>query len=418
MKILKQVINDKTSSGFVVVQAEEEDDMYHLFNLICVGDEVEATSMRNVVTESQSGSRNKSRVVTKITIQVENIDFDAEQCSLRLKGTNVKENEHLKLGQYHTLTLEMNRPCEIKKERWDSINLEMLSDLMEPTKGAELAMVVMQEGLANVYVVKAALTKNCAKIERTLPKKRQQGNQAYDTAVAKFYGDIFEAVKKHINFEVVKVVLVGSPGFLNEEFLRYMQERAVREECTVLIKNKAKFVKAHTSCGHKRAVEELLGNPELAAQVGDVKAAGEARALQTFYAMLSADPDRACYGVEQVMRAAEQLAVEELLITDTMYRASDFAVRNRFVQLIEAVKLSGGRVFQFSSLHCTGEQLNMYTGIAATLRFPLPEVDEDDDAAGGSGKGGQGEGESSDDEVDALFRANGGTDYDDIADYN
>lgn len=410
MKILKQVINDKTSSGFIVVQAEEEDDMYHLYNLICVGDKVEATSMRNVVTEGQSGSR-KNRVVTKITIQVENIDFDSEQCSLRLKGVNVKENEHLKLGQYHTLTLEMNRPCEIYKDRWDSMHLEMLTDLMEPTKGAELAMLVMQEGLANLYVVKAALTKNCAKVERILPKRRQQGNQAYDTAVSKFFGDIYEAVKKHVNFDVIKVVLVGSPGFLNDDFMQYMQERAVREECTVLIKNRSKFIKAHTSCGHKRAVEELLGNPELTVQVGDVKAAGEARALQTFYAMLSADPDRACYGVEQVMRANDQLAVEELLITDSMYRAADFNVRNKYVQLIEAVKAGGGKVFQFSSLHCTGEQLNLYTGIAATLRFPLPESEE-------GAAAGVAEADSSDDEVDAQFRANGGGDYDDIGDYN
>ena len=42
-------------------------------------------------------------------------------------------------------------------------------------------------------------------------------------------------------------------------------------------------------------------------------------------------------------------------------------------------------MYQFSSLHVSGEQLNMYTGIAAILRFPIPEVleeeeeEEDDD---------------------------------------
>ena len=263
MKILKQAIIEKTGTGFVSVQAEEEEDMYHLYNLICVGDQVEATTVRNVVTERKSGSTDKTRVQTKIAIRIENIEFDAEQCSLRLKGTNIKENDHLKLGQYHTLAIELHRPCEITKEYWDSIHIDVLREIAEPTKKAELAVVVMQEGLANVCLLKAALTKNCAKIERTMPKKRQQGNQAYDAAVAKFFSDIYDAVKRHVNFSVIKAVLVGSPGFLNEDFLRYMFERAVRDEDAVLIKNRTKFIKAHTSSGYKHAIAELLSSPEV-----------------------------------------------------------------------------------------------------------------------------------------------------------
>lgn len=379
MKILKQAINIKNSLGSVIVQAEEEDDMYHLYNLINIGDAVEATSVRNVVNESKSGVRDKNRIMTKITIQVEQIDFDPEQCSLRLKGVNIKENEHLKLGQYHTLTLELNRPCEITKEYWDSLHLEALSEMTEPLKKADLAVVTMQEGLANVCLVKAALTKTCAKIERTMPKKRQQGNQAYDTALLKFFSDIYDSIQKNVNFDVIKVVLIGSPGFLKDDFMQYLLERAVRDECTVLLKNKSKFVRAHTSSGHKRAIEEMLADPAVSSLVGEVKAADEARALQTFYDVLAADPDRACYGVNQVMAANEQLAVADLLITDTLCRSSDFAQRSRFVQLIDSVRSNGGKVFQFSALHSTGEQLNLYTGIAATLRFPLPDIAEDED---------------------------------------
>jgi len=406
MKILKQAINSKTSLGSIVLQAEEEDDMYHLYNVISIGDAVEATSMRNVVNESKSGARDKSRIMTKITIQVEQIDFDSEQCTLRLKGVNIKENEHLKLGQYHTLTLELNRPCEISKEFWDSLHLEAIADMTEPTKKADLAVLTMQEGLANLCLVKAALTKTCAKIERTLPKKRQQGNQAYDTAVLKFFSDIYDAVQKNVNFEVVKVVLVGSPGFLKDDFLTYLLDRAVREECSLLLKNKAKFVKAHTSSGHKRAIEEMLSDPAVSGLVGEVKAADEARALQTFYDMLAADPDRACYGVSQVTAADEQLAVAELLITDTLCRSSDFAQRTKFVQLIDSVRKNGGRVFQFSSLHCTGEQLNLYTGIAATLRFPLPDIAEEEEDQGASS-----------DEEGGGGSAAAQEDYDDLANY-
>ena len=406
MKIIRKNIAEKSGEGSVVLQAEESDDMYHLYNLICAGDAVEATSMRNVVSESKSGARDRTRVLTKIMIRVESVDFDSEECALRLKGVNIKENDHLKLGQYHTLTLEQNRPCEIFKDLWDSIHLEALENIAEPTKNADLAVLVMQEGLANLCLIKAALTKNCPKIERDLPKKRQKGDHAHETAMNKFFGDIYESIRKNINFEVVKVVLVGSPGFLRDDFMTYMLERAVREENSVLIKNKLKFVKAHTSSGYRRAVDELLGNPELLAQIGDVKAADEVRALQAFYDMLSVDPDRACYGVAQVQAANEQLAVAELLITDTMYRATDVNERARYVALIESVREHGGRVFQFSSLHGSGEQLNLYTGVAATLRFPLPDTAQVEE-------GGE---DSSEDEAESALRA-GMADFDDIADF-
>jgi protein pelota len=383
MKILRQDVNEKIMSGTILMQAEEEEDMYHLYNLIQVGDVVEASTMRNVVTESKSGVRDKTRVMTKIAVKVDDLQFDAEQGSLRVKGINVKENENLKLGQSHTLTLELNRPCELFKEFWDSISLDMLRSLSEPVKKAELAVLVMQDGLANLLLLREALTKHCAKIERALQKKKTAASSSsslsMDTAVLKFFSDVYDAIMRHVDFNIVKVVLVGSPGFVKDDFMKYLHLRAVQEGNTVLIKNKSKFIVGHTSSGQRRAVEELLSEPGLAQVVGDVKAADEVKVLQQFYNMLSTDPDRACYGVSQVLAADGLLAVADLLITDTMYRTSDFVLRNKYVALVESVKRNGGKVFHFSSLHVSGEQLNLYSGVAAILRFPVPDIEEEEE---------------------------------------
>lgn len=100
------------------------------------------------------------------------IEFDAEQCALRLNGTNVKESEYIKMGQHHTLELEIGRPFTIHKNYWDSMNLELLDEISDPMRKAEIAAVVMQEGLAQLCLIKAAMTKTCARIERTIPKKK------------------------------------------------------------------------------------------------------------------------------------------------------------------------------------------------------------------------------------------------------
>ena len=60
----------------------------------------------------------------------------------------------------------------------------------------------------------------------------------------------------------------------------------------------------------------------------------------------------------------------------------------KYVDLVESVRASGGRVLIFSSAHVSGEQLGQLTGVAALLRFPLPLEDDDDaseaDAAAGA----------------------------------
>jgi protein pelota len=67
----------------------------------------------------------------------------------------------------------------------------------------------------------------------------------------------------------------SSPGFTNDDFMQLVAERAVKEEEVVVVKNKSKFLKAHTSSGHRRAVDEMLSNPDLAGPLGDIKAAEE-----------------------------------------------------------------------------------------------------------------------------------------------
>jgi len=83
--------------------------------------------------------------------------------------------------------------------------------------------------------------------------------------------------------------------------------------------------------------------------------------------------------VKHVELALQQQAVETLLISDELFRAQDIQVRARYVALVDGVREAGGVVRIFSSLHVSGEQLGQLSGVAAILRFPLPDPEEDDD---------------------------------------
>ena len=373
MRILKRSISK--DAGSIQVEAVEDEDLYCLYNLIALEDCITASTTRNVVKESSTGSTTKTKTRMRLKIRVKAIEFDAEKCSLRLKGRNLTESEHIKMHQYHTLTVETGQAIWIEKDNWDIIALECLEESTDKTKKAEFAAVVMQEGLCHVCLVSPSMTINRARIVRRMPKKKQ-GNHLYSKAKEKFFRDIYDAVKE-LDFSIIKCVLVGSPGFLKNDFLEFMLETATKRGDLHILKNRSQFLCAHATSGHKKAIEEMLADPSLTAQLNDVKAAKEVRVLQDFYKMLQNDEDRACYGYARVLAANDNLAIEQLLVSDRLFKAATVEERKKYIALVESTREHGGNAHVFSSMHVSGEQLDKYTGVAAILRFPLPELEEE-----------------------------------------
>ncbi|XP_065356610.1 protein pelota [Calliphora vicina] len=373
---------DKGGQGSVVLVPEESEDMWHAYNLISEGDSVRSTTIRKVQNETATGSSTSSRVRTTLTITVESIDFDTQACVLRLKGRNIEENQYVKMGAYHTLDLELNRKFELRKPEWDSIALERIDMACDPTQSADVAAVVMQEGLAHVCLITPSMTLVRSKIEVNIPRKRKGSVQQHEKGLAKFYESVMQGILRHVNFEVVKCVLLASPGFVRDQFFEYMYQQAVKSDIKVLLDNKSKFMLVHSSSGFKHSLKEVLQEPAVMSKISDTKAAGEVKALEQFYTMLQCEPAKAFYGKKHILMAADSMAIETLLISDNLFRCQDVHQRKEYVQLVENVRDAGGDVKIFSSMHISGEQLAQLTGIAALLRFPMPELEEDSDDNG------------------------------------
>lgn len=373
---------DKYNAGGVELVPEEPEDMWHAYNLVAIGDTLRSTTIRKVQTESATGSVSVNKVRTTLTIQVETIDFDTQGCVLRVKGRNIQENQYVKMGAYHTLDLELNRKFTLGKHEWDSVTLDRIDMACDPTQHADLAAVIMQEGLAHLCLITPNMTLLRAKIETTIPRKRKGMCAQHDKGLTKFYDQIIQAILRHVNFDIVKCILVASPGFVKDQFAEYMFTMAVKMDWKILTENKSKFILAHSSSGFKHSLKEVLQDPSLAPKLSDTKASAEVKALDDFYQMLMNDPDRAFYGVKHVEKAVDLQAIEILLISDELFRSQDVQKRKRYIKIVDAVKENGGEVRIFSSLHVSGEQLGQLSGVAAILRFPIPDDDEDSEEEG------------------------------------
>jgi protein pelota len=101
-----------------------------------------------VQNESATGSTTTSRVRTTLTITVEKTDFDVQAGALHVAGPVSEENKYVKMGQYHTLDLEIQRNVTIIKDEWDSVALDRVKEACDVSKKAEVGAVVLQEGIS------------------------------------------------------------------------------------------------------------------------------------------------------------------------------------------------------------------------------------------------------------------------------
>ena len=275
---------------------------------------------RRVQTETGTGFTESHRIKLHLTIVVETIEYDAPGAVLHLNGRNTEENPHVKLGAYHKLDLGIHRSFTLTKLEWDSIALQQLEKACDVAQQADVAAIVMQEGLAHICLITEHMTVLRQRIDMIIPKKRRGDTSQHEKHLNKFFEAIFQALLRHINFTIIKCLVIASPGFVKDQFFDYCMREAVRTDNKILLENKPKFLLLHVSSGHKSSIKEILQDRTMAAKLADTKAATEAKILQQFYTMLHQDASRAFYGIKHIYMAHDKGAIDTLLLSDSLLR--------------------------------------------------------------------------------------------------
>lgn len=313
----------------------------------------------------------------ELTCHVLNATYVGE---IRINGPNRQESDHVRLGAFHTLSLELHRQFTIDKQCWDQIYLDRIEEACHPETSAEIAAIVMANGLAHICLVTSYMTVVKAKIDMTIPRKRT-GSSSHDKGITRFYETVYQAILRTVDFTTVKCVLLASPGFVKDDFYQYLVTQSIRRDDRPLIEHKSKFVLCKASSGHKHALEEVFADPSIMSQLENTKMAKEVETLNRFMRMMDVNPDKAYYGYTHVCKANDEMAIESLLVTDGLFRSNDIATRKKYVQLVERVRENGGIMYIFSTLHVSGIQLEQVSGVAAILRFPMPDLEALEEAA-------------------------------------
>ncbi|EPS30292.1 hypothetical protein PDE_05243 [Penicillium oxalicum 114-2] len=399
MRLIKNKI-EHGGSGEVTLCPEEPEDMWHAYNLIRPGDLLRASAIRRVTTVQDTGSTSSARVHLNLVIKVKNLDFDPQSSQLHVSGQIVNETAHTKIGQFHTLDLELNRNFTLEKEvgadgegvGWDSVAVEQLKDAVDEggKRRAEAVAVVMQEGLAHICFIGQFQTIMKQKVEMSVPRKRQGGGD-HDKGMNKFYRVTLETLLRQMDFNTsitsgtntdgIRPVLLASPGFVAAGFHKYIQSEAATTT-PGLKRLLPSIVVVHSASGYLNSLSEVLQSPAVKTLLADTKYARETKLMDDFLDQLRKETNKATYGPREVESAVEQGAVGRgggvLIMSNKLFRSQDVAERKRWVSLVDRVRdVEGGEVRVLSSDHESGRRLEGLGGIAALLTFPIIEEDMD-----------------------------------------
>eukprot|EP01091_Cochliopodium_minus_P011933 TRINITY_DN3510_c0_g1_i1.p1 TRINITY_DN3510_c0_g1~~TRINITY_DN3510_c0_g1_i1.p1 ORF type:complete len:384 (-),score=126.51 TRINITY_DN3510_c0_g1_i1:59-1210(-) len=381
MRIVTKLV-PKDEEGEIGLLIENSEDLWAVYNLIVFGDKVSCTTTRKVVKETGTSTQT-NKVKIYLQICVEKIDFEPQATTLRVSGKIVNENKYVKLGSRHTIELSVTKQFKLEKACWDLISLDVIKEASDPSASAEIAAVMMESGIANLCLVTSKMTIPLLKIETTIPKQRVGSTNA-SKAQEKFYNNILQGMLNKFNFGVLKAIIIASPGFYKEDFLKWLMEEAIKKDIKQILNNKHMFLCCRASSGHKYSLKEVLQDPVILEKLSDVKATKEVEMLNLFFETFETDPLKAYYGYNDVVYACEAGAIDVCMMTDELFRSNIIEERKKYIRLVEEIKGKGGQVLIFSSLHVSGERLKNMTGVAAILRYSLqvPHTDEENEEEG------------------------------------
>ncbi|KPA86720.1 putative eukaryotic peptide chain release factor subunit 1 [Leptomonas pyrrhocoris] len=379
MRLLRKVQHPDGSIEVGVSVATSE-DLWHLYNFILVGDRVLTRTRRKVPRENALGTIAAEMKMLNLEVEVLQIDFTPDE--LRIQGVNKKENNFVKLGVHHTLTVHANPPQEVRitKAEWDPICEERLKDACDETAKADTAAVLMSFGEAQVILVTPSFMHVKAKIDVNISKKHKSDGKARDKSIEKFFKQVLDALVTHVDFKKTKLVLLCSPGHVREEFHAYVKEvtqRADNGPLREMFLNLSKFLLVKVNSTTISGLKEALAEPGVAQRMESTKCVDDIRVWEKFQNTMNKDPDLCVYTPQFVYHAATTGAVETLMISDDVFRSDEPTVRRFFLSLVNFVRQSGGATVNvFSSKHITGEKLTQLGSVAAILLYPCPELEE------------------------------------------
>jgi protein pelota len=340
--------NQKT--GEIKLLLESMDDLWHLHNILEVGDLAFAMTYRRDETSSDKlrPERGQKKPM-KLGIEVEKVEFHEFSDRLRVHGI-IKEGPQ-DLGSYHTFNLESGDKLTIVKEKWKDHHLKRIEEAVKATDQPTSLFIAIDYDEATFAILRQSGPQELFHITSQVSGKqyKQSGDQKKT-----FYEEILSRLKQVME-EPKPVILVG-PGFAKEEFIALAKEKEPE-----LFEN---FIVKGTGQGGMTGIHEALKEGIASRAIENSRVRQETMLIEQLLTEIAKD-GKCAYGPNEVENALISGAVEILLLTDTSVR------EKRVEKLLKLAGETKVRIVIVSISHDAGKKLQALGDVGALLRYKM-----------------------------------------------
>lgn len=363
MRVLKQDLKNNR----IVVRPENTTDLYILSNIISIGDQVIAKTSRRIRrsgSEGRSGDESQ-RITILIGIDVEDFAFQDSSVSnrLRVKGRIFQGPEqHVSIGSYHTLNLELTQSITIIKPEWTKYYIQLLKEAEEASKKPKICLIAVDNsevciGLLDNYKISViAHEKSNISRKRTKQKVRTQEAQT-------FFEQVATIIKRSILSES-KNIVIGGPGFIKERLFIFLKEKFPKENLNVIIAGSL-------SAGNRVGLSELLNLEAVDKLAVDFRIFEENRLLDEFFKRLNQGSTDITYGFVEVKKISVSGAIESLILLDSFLKGGGGVNPDEINVLFREIEKTRGKITIIPLQSDNANRLKTFGGIIGLLRYSL-----------------------------------------------
>lgn len=344
-----RILGEDPSGDGVKVLIETDEDIWHLYNVIEVGDLITASTTRREekAADKLRAERAEKKRMT-LGVRIEKIEFSEDDLRLKLLGTI--ETGPQDIGQHHTLIFETGDSLLITKRHWRETQLERLRRAVTDSKKPRIVFVSLDQDEATVAVLRQFGLK-----EVTTVRSGRSGKQYAEKPQADGYHAEIAAKLAPLMEPNMPLVVLG-PGFEKES----LADDLKKTDPTLF----GKVHVYHTGHCGMVGVNELIKTGMGSDVLRESSVGTEMEAVEKLMTAIAKD-GLATYGTQQVRDAAMAGAVETLLVLDSKIREQDLD------DIVRAVESQKGSVIVVSGQHDGGRELAALGGMGALLRYKV-----------------------------------------------
>lgn len=348
-----RILKEDAARGEIVVRPDTVDDLWHLSHIVVPGDVAVAVTWRT--PEEAAKDKIRASKIEKrpmlLGVRVEQVELHAASNRLRLLGVIVEGEQEI--GAHHTINVEPRIEVTIRKAAWGREARRRLTEAIEAGKKPVATFLAVDDDEATVAVLRQMGLHRAAEVHGRSTGKRYEAKLR--EAREDYFAEILEAVRQQ-RTEGPLVVL--GPGFWKDQFLDWARGKDAEAVRGAVVEN--------TAHAGMNGVNEAIRRGVVDRIEAETRAADEIRAIEDLLEAI-ATGGHATYGEAHVERAVAMGAVARLLVTDSK-------MRKGAERILEAARGMGAEGFVVASETEAGHKLDSLGGIAAMLRYALPDA--------------------------------------------